>query len=103
MTTPRICPGWENRVCVFAVPLPGSHPPASRVSARKPGVIEGWSAAGGKPIRASRDSALWAIGCIDQFWGVRGPKLPPTERAGAAKAYEQAREIHRRIAAGTAP
>ena len=52
-----------------------------------------------QPIRASRASAQWAIGCIDQLWRVRGIKLPPAERADAEKAYEQAREVYRRIAA----
>lgn len=53
----------------------------------------------GQPIRASRASARWAIGCIDQLWRGRGAKLPPAERAEAEKSYEQAREIYRRIAA----
>jgi hypothetical protein len=52
----------------------------------------------GRPIRASRASALWAIGCIDQLWRVRSAKLPPAERAEAQNAYEQARQVYRRIA-----
>ncbi len=52
----------------------------------------------GRPIRASGKSALWAIGCIDQLWRVRHLKIAEAERADAEKAYEQAREIYRRIA-----
>jgi hypothetical protein len=53
---------------------------------------------GGKPIRASRQSALWAIGCIDQLWRVRHLAISEAERGDAANAYEEAREIYRRIA-----
>jgi hypothetical protein len=53
----------------------------------------------GKPIRASRESALWALACIDQLWRVRARRIAPAERADAERAYEQAREIYRRIAA----
>ena len=53
----------------------------------------------GKPIRASRDSALWALACIDQLWRVRSTRIAPAERPDAEKAYEAARAIYRRIAA----
>ena len=52
----------------------------------------------GKPIRASRESAQWALGCIDQLWRIRGPRIAETERADAKKAYEEARAIYRKIA-----
>jgi hypothetical protein len=54
---------------------------------------------GGKPIRASRESAQWALGCIDQLWRVRGPRIAAEERADAEKAYEEARAIYRKLAA----
>jgi hypothetical protein len=53
----------------------------------------------GKPIRASRMSAEWALGCIDQLWRVRARRIAPGERAEAEKAYEEARAIYRRAAA----
>jgi hypothetical protein len=53
----------------------------------------------GKPIRASRDSALWAIACIEQLWRVRARRIAPAERAEAERAYETAKEFYRRIAA----
>jgi hypothetical protein len=52
----------------------------------------------GKPIRASRESALWALACVDQLWRVRARRIAPGERADAEKAYEEARVIYRRIA-----
>ena len=52
-----------------------------------------------KPIRASRQSALWALACIDQLWRVRARRIAPAERADAEKAYEEARAIYRRVAA----
>jgi hypothetical protein len=52
----------------------------------------------GKPIRASRDSARWALACIDQLWRVRRSRISPAERADAEKAYDEARVVYRRIA-----
>ena len=56
----------------------------------------------GHPIRASRESALWALACIDQLWRVRVRRIAPAERPQAAKAYDEARAIYRRIAAESA-
>jgi hypothetical protein len=53
----------------------------------------------GKPIRASRESAQWALDCIDQLWRIRGPRIADQERPEAEKAYEEARAIYRKIAA----
>jgi len=54
---------------------------------------------GGKPIRASRESALWALACVDQLWRVRANRIAPAERADAQRAYDEARAVYRRIAA----
>jgi hypothetical protein len=54
---------------------------------------------GGKPIRASRASAQWALGCIDQLWRIRGSRIAESERAEAQQAYEAARAVYRKIAA----
>jgi len=53
----------------------------------------------GQPIRASRKSAQWALACLDQLWRVRARRIAPGQRADAEKAYEEAREIYRRIQA----
>ena len=52
----------------------------------------------GKPIRASRQSALWALACIDQLWRARSNRIAPAERGAAEKAYEEARAFYRRAA-----
>jgi len=52
-----------------------------------------------KPIRASRQSAQWALACIDQLWRVRARRIATPERADAERAYEEARAIYRRVAA----
>ncbi|MFN0078348.1 MAG: CehA/McbA family metallohydrolase [Prosthecobacter sp.] len=52
-----------------------------------------------KPIRASRQSALWCIACIDQLWRVRERNIAPAERDEAKLTFEAAKEIYRRIAA----
>jgi hypothetical protein len=53
----------------------------------------------GRPIRASRASAQWALACIDQLWRMRARQIAPAERADAEKAYDEARAIYRRAAA----
>ena len=53
----------------------------------------------GQPIRASRQSARWCLGCIEQLWRVREKNIAPAERDEARKAFESAKEIYRRIAA----
>jgi hypothetical protein len=59
---------------------------------------------GGKPIRASRKSAQWCIGTIEQLWRVRGepgpgPRIAEAERAEAHETFQRAIETYRRIAA----
>jgi hypothetical protein len=52
----------------------------------------------GKPIRASRASAQWCIGTIEQLWRVRGPGIKEDERAEAEKTFQKALEIYKKIA-----
>jgi hypothetical protein len=54
---------------------------------------------GGKPIRASKQSALWCQGVIEQLWRVRGAGIKAEERDEAKKTFEQAIEIYKKIAA----
>lgn len=53
----------------------------------------------GQPIRASRDSALWCIACIEQLWRVREKNIAPAERDEAKRTFDEAIEIYRHIAA----
>lgn len=53
----------------------------------------------GKPIRASRESAQWALACVDQLWRVRERRIAAGERADAQRAYDEARALYRRVAA----
>ena len=52
----------------------------------------------GKPIRASRRSAEWCIGVIEQLWRIREAEIAPAERAEAEKTFHKAIDIYRRIA-----
>jgi hypothetical protein len=52
---------------------------------------------GGKPIRASKQSAQWCLGVIDQLWRVRGPDLPANERAEARIVFDKAIEMYKQI------
>ena len=59
---------------------------------------------GGKPIRASRESAKWCVGVIEQLWKVRGqkgsgPRISDAERPEAEKTFQKAMEMYRKIAA----
>ncbi len=58
----------------------------------------------GQPIRASRKSALWCIGTIEQLWRVRGqkgpgPRIADNEREEAHRTFLRAIETYRKIAA----
>jgi hypothetical protein len=53
----------------------------------------------GKPIRASRKSALWCIGVIEQLWRVRGQGIAAPERDEAKKTFDWAIERYKKIAA----
>ncbi|MGV3721644.1 MAG: CehA/McbA family metallohydrolase [Actinomycetota bacterium] len=52
----------------------------------------------GAPIRASRDSALWCIGVIDQLWRNRERAIIPAERDEARQTFERTKLLYRRIA-----
>jgi hypothetical protein len=52
----------------------------------------------GKPIRASKDSAKWCVGVIDQLWRVREKDIKATEREAAKAAFDKARAMYVTIA-----
>ena len=53
---------------------------------------------GGKPIRASRDSALWCAETIKLLWKNRSRFIAEDERAAARAAYDRAIERYLQIA-----
>ena len=53
----------------------------------------------GLPIRASRRSAVWCQSAAEQLWKTRGQTIAPAERDEARRAFDQAIEIYRQIAA----
>jgi hypothetical protein len=53
---------------------------------------------GGKPIRASRASAKWCVGMIEQLWKVRGAGIKAEERDEAEKTFRKALDIYKAIA-----
>jgi hypothetical protein len=54
---------------------------------------------GGQPIRASRRSALWCLGTIEQLWRVRGSGIAPHERDEAHRTFLKMIDVYRQIAA----
>jgi hypothetical protein len=57
---------------------------------------------GGKPIRASRQSALWCIAAIEQLWRARSERIAIPEREEARKTFWSAIDRYRQIASETA-
>jgi hypothetical protein len=52
---------------------------------------------GGKPIRASRRSAEWCLAAVNQCWTQKAINIRPAEREAAARAYDHARGVYRRL------
>jgi hypothetical protein len=52
---------------------------------------------GGAPIRASRRSAEWCLRGVDRCWKEKQQFYAAAEQDEAAKAFEHAREVYRRI------
>jgi hypothetical protein len=50
------------------------------------------------PIRASKKSAQWCMGVIDQLWKVRASAISKEERQEAERVFEWAKERYRKIA-----
>jgi len=57
----------------------------------------------GKPIRASRRSAEWALKGVNQCWSQKAARISPSEKAEAEKAYDHAREAYRQLIRESAP
>jgi hypothetical protein len=53
----------------------------------------------GRPIRASRRSAEWALAGVDRCWTSKRPFYAASERAAAEAAYAHARQVYRAILA----
>ncbi len=57
---------------------------------------------GGKPIRASADSARWCLLGVDQCWKSKQRTYANAEQADAKAAYDHARETYQQILSATA-
>jgi hypothetical protein len=51
-----------------------------------------------KPIRASKQSALWCLDCIEQLWRVRSKAIAEHERTEAHQTFQKCVGIYRKIA-----
>ncbi|MSU77419.1 MAG: hypothetical protein EXS16_04900 [Gemmataceae bacterium] len=56
-----------------------------------------------QPIRASRKSAIWAIGVIEQLWRVRQNVIAQDERGEAERVFQWAIQRYRKIAEDSSP
>ncbi len=50
---------------------------------------------GGKPIRASRQSAQWCLDAVNQCWTQKARQIKDAELAAARVAYDHARQVYR--------
>jgi hypothetical protein len=50
---------------------------------------------GGRPIRASRESAQWCLNAVNQCWSQKAARIRASELEHARKAYDHAREVYR--------
>jgi hypothetical protein len=57
----------------------------------------------GRPIRASRASALWCAGCIEQLWRSRARAIAEGERAEAEATFQRAIRQYRQLATEAPP
>ena len=57
----------------------------------------------GKPIRASRESAQWALASVNQCWTQKSPKISKKELPEAKAAYDHAREVYTQLIAESEP
>jgi hypothetical protein len=57
---------------------------------------------GDRPVRASRRSAEWLRGAVDQAWEMKAPRIREAERPAARAAYDRARAAYDRLAAESA-
>ncbi|WP_260706598.1 CehA/McbA family metallohydrolase [Edaphobacter flagellatus] len=56
----------------------------------------------GKPIRASRRSAIWCLKGVDEAWKQKSRLISPQELQEAKQAYEHARQVYRQLATESA-
>ena len=52
---------------------------------------------GGKPVRASRQSAEWCLNAVNQCWTQKSPRIAAGDLVEAKKAYDHAREVYRQL------
>ncbi len=55
----------------------------------------------GRPNRATQRSAEWCTAVIEQLWKNRAAAISEAERPAAEKAYEEAKQFYRRLAAAS--
>ena len=52
---------------------------------------------GGKPVRASRQSAEWCLNAVNQCWTQKSPRIAVTELGEAKRAYDHARDAYQQL------
>jgi hypothetical protein len=57
---------------------------------------------GGKPVRGSKRSAEWCLDAVNQCWTQKAPRIASGDLVQAKAAYDQAREVYRRLIAESA-
>jgi hypothetical protein len=96
VTSQRLLADGKPRAMKFEVPINASSWVAARIipAAHTNPVFV---IVNGKPIRASRRSAEWALKGVNQCWSQKAGRISPAEIGEAQKAYDHAREIYQQL------
>ncbi len=94
VATQRLKADGVIRPLTFEVPLARSSWIAARIlpSSHTNPVF---AVVGGKPVRASRQSAQWCLDAVNQCWTQKAGQIRAGEMDAARAAYEAAREVYR--------
>ena len=94
VATQKLVADGSLRTLTFDVPLERSSWIAARIlpSSHTNPVF---AIVGGKPIRASRQSAQWCLNAVNQCWTQKAMHIKAAELEAARAAYDHARDVYR--------
>ncbi len=100
VATQKLVADGKVRALTFDIPLDRSSWIAARIlpSSHTNPVF---ALVGGKPIRASRQSAQWCLNAVNQCWTQKASKIKAGELDAARLAYDRARDVYRQRLAET--
>jgi hypothetical protein len=92
--TQKLAADGTIRTLTFDVPVERSSWIAARILASSH-TNPVFAIVGGRPIRASKQSAEWCLTAVNQCWTQKAARIRPSELDAARTAYDHAREVYR--------